>query len=79
MSFEYEGLELPQLNNLVLHHLLCMGIIDWTGVDNCLHQATQVIRHSTTVAMRLVDHILFGEKVSATSTPYYLVMMRFCL
>ena len=59
-SFKYEGLELPQLNNPVLHCLLCMGIADWVGVDNYLHQVTQAIHHSTTVAMRLINCILFG-------------------
>ena len=39
--FEYEDLELQQLNNLVLRYLLHSGIINWKGVNNQLHQATQ--------------------------------------
>ena len=73
-SFEFEDLELLQLNDPFLCHLLCMGIADWMGVDQCLHQATQVIHHSTAIAMRLTDCILFGEKkVSMPTIPYDLV------
>ena len=75
VSFKFEDLELSQLNNLVLHHLLHMGIADWTGVDQHLHQVTQAICHSTAVAMWLTDCILFGEKkVSMPTTPYNLVV-----
>ena len=42
-SFEFEDLELSQLNDPVHHHLLCMGIMDWTGVNQHLYQVTQVI------------------------------------
>ena len=74
-SFKYGDLELLQLNDPVLHCLLCMGIVDWSGINQCLHQVTQVIRHSTAVAMRLTDCILFGEKkVSVPTTPYDLVV-----
>ena len=42
-SFEFEDLELSRLNDPVHHHLLCMGITDWTGVNQHLYQVTQVI------------------------------------
>ena len=74
-SFNYKDLELPQLNDPVLHHLLCMEIFYWTGINNHLHQMTQEICHSTAVAMKLVDHILFREKVIMTLILYNLILM----
>ena len=35
-----------RINDLVLLSLFCMGVLDWTGPNNHLHQATQAIWHS---------------------------------
>ena len=47
-----------KINNASLLSLLRMGILDWKAPNNCLHQATQVIRHGTAVALRLLPRIL---------------------
>ena len=70
MSFEFEDLELSQLNDPVLRRLLHMGIADWTGINQRLHQATQVIHHSTAVAMRLTDcNLVWGEEGMQPPSP----------
>ena len=38
--------------------LLRMGVLDWKAPNNRLHQATQVIRHETTVVLRLLPRIM---------------------
>ena len=37
------------VNDPVLLNLFWMGVLNWTGLNNCLHQATQAIWHSTSM------------------------------
>ena len=46
------------INNLALLSLLQMGVLDWKAPNNCLHQATQVIRHGTTIALWFLPRIM---------------------
>ena len=47
-----------KINDAPLLSLLCMGILDWKAPNNRLHQATQAIRHGTTVTLRLLPRIM---------------------
>ena len=47
-----------KINDASLLLLLCMGVLNWKAPNNHLHQATQVIRHGTAVAFRLLPRIL---------------------
>ena len=38
--------------------LLRMGVLNWKAPNNRLHQATQVIRHGTAIALWLLPRIL---------------------
>ena len=50
-----------KINNASLLLLLCMGILDWKAPNNCLHQATQVIRHGTAIVLRLLPVRVFAS------------------
>ena len=47
-----------KINDTSLLSLLRMGVLDWKAPNNCLHQATQAIRHGTAVAFRLLPRIM---------------------
>ena len=47
-----------KINDLSLLSLLCMGVLDWKAPNNCLHQATQVIRHGTAIALWFLPRIM---------------------
>ena len=47
-----------KINDAPLLSLLRMGILDWKAPNNRLHQATQVIRHGTAIALRLLPRIV---------------------
>ena len=47
-----------KINDLSLLLLLHMGVLDWKAPNNCLHQATEEIRHGTTIALRFLPRIL---------------------
>ena len=48
----------PKINNASLLSLLRMGVLDWKAPNHRLYQATQAIRHGTTIALRLLPRIL---------------------
>jgi hypothetical protein len=57
-----------RLNDMVLYDLLNDGIDDWLEPNNRLHQATQAIRHSTAIHMRmLAKHLQLEDKVRPLS------------
>ena len=43
-----------KINDPLLLSLLCMGVLNWKAPNNHLHQATQAIRHGTTIALRFL-------------------------
>ena len=47
-----------KINDALLLLLLRMGVLDWKAPNNHLHQAMQVIRHGTTIALRLLPRIM---------------------
>ena len=47
-----------KINDASLLLLLRMGVLDWKAPNNHLHQATQAIRHGTTVMLRLLPRIM---------------------
>ena len=47
-----------RINNPALLSLLQMGVLDWKAPNDHLHQATQVIRHRTAMALRFLPRIL---------------------
>ena len=47
-----------KINNPSLLSLLCMGVLNWSAPNDCLHQATQVIRHRTTIALCFLPRIM---------------------
>ena len=47
-----------KINDLLLLLLLRMGVLDWKAPNNCLHQATQVIRHGTAIALWFLPRIM---------------------
>jgi hypothetical protein len=55
---EIRALQDGELNDPVLWRLLRMGVLDWEGTDNRLHQATQAMRHSTAISTRILTRLL---------------------
>ena len=49
------------VNDPVLINLFHMGVLDWTGPNTHLHQATQAIQHSTTMHLCAFPWILTLE------------------
>ena len=47
-----------KINDAPLLSLLRMGVLDWKAPNNHLHQATQVIRHGTAIALRFLPRIM---------------------
>ena len=47
-----------KINDASLLSLLRMGVLDWKAPNHCLHQATQAIRHGTTIALQLLPRIM---------------------
>ena len=47
-----------KINDPSLLSLLHMGVLDWKAPNNCLHQATQAIRHGTTIVLRFLPRIM---------------------
>ena len=47
-----------KIQDASLLSLLRMGVLDWKAPNNCLHQATQAIRHGTAIVLRLLPRIL---------------------
>ena len=47
-----------KINDPSLLSLLCMGVLDWKAPNDCLHQATQAIRHGTAIALRFLPRIM---------------------
>ena len=47
-----------KINNLSLLSLLHMGVLDWKAPNNRLHQATQAIRHGTTIMLCFLPRIM---------------------
>ena len=47
-----------KINDPSLLSLLRMGVLDWKAPNNRLHQATQVIRHGTAIALRFLLRIM---------------------
>ena len=47
-----------KINNASLLSLLRMGVLDWKAPNNCLHQATQAIRHGTAIALCFLPRIM---------------------
>ena len=47
-----------RINDPVLLSLLCMGILDWTGPNDWLYQATPAIQHSTTMHLCILPQIM---------------------
>ena len=47
-----------KINDPSLLLLLRMGVLDWKAPNNCLHQATQVIRHGTAIALWFLPRIM---------------------
>ena len=47
-----------KINDASLLSLLRMGVLNWKAPNNRLHQATQAIRHGTTIALRLLPRIM---------------------
>ena len=47
-----------KINDLSLLSLLRMGVLDWKAPNNHLHQATQAIRHGTTITLHFLPRIM---------------------
>ena len=47
-----------KINDPLLLLLLHIGVLDWKAPNNRLHQATQAIRHGTTIVLRLLPRIM---------------------
>ena len=47
-----------KINDTLLLLLLHMGVLDWKTPNNRLRQATQVIRHGTTIVLQLLPRIM---------------------
>ena len=47
-----------KINDASLLSLLRMGVLNWKAPNNCLHQATQAIRHGTTIALQFLPRIM---------------------
>ena len=58
MSFAFADWRLMLLNDPTLLHLFRMGLFDWEGEDNRLHQTTQAMRHLTLLAGQIFERLL---------------------
>ena len=47
-----------KINDPSLLSLLRMGVLDWKASNDHLHQATQAIRHRTTIALQFLPRIM---------------------
>ena len=47
-----------KINDPSLLSLLQLGVLDWSAPNDCLHQATQVIRHGTAIALQFLPRIM---------------------
>ena len=47
-----------KINDPSLLSLLRMGVLDWKAPNDCLHQATQVIQHGTTIVLQFLPRIM---------------------
>ena len=47
-----------KINDPSLLSLLHMGVLDWKAPNNCLHQATQAIRHGTAIMLCFLPQIM---------------------
>ena len=47
-----------KINDPSLLLLLRMGVLDWKAPNNRLHQASQVVQHGTTIALRFLPRIM---------------------
>ena len=47
-----------KINDPSLLSLLRMGVLDWKAPNNRLHQATQAIRHGTTIMLCFLPRIM---------------------
>ena len=47
-----------KINNPSLLLLLYMGVLNWKAPNNCLHQATQAIRHGTAITLWFLPRIM---------------------
>ena len=47
-----------KINDPSLLSLLWMGVLDWKAPNDCLHQATQAIRHRTAITLRFLPRII---------------------
>ena len=62
-----------KIQDVSLLSLLRMGVLDWKAPNNCLHQATQVIRHGTAIALRLLPRIMKLESRVRRVTERHLI------
>ena len=60
-SEEFFLMRWEEVNDPVLRRLMRMGIFDWDGEDNRLHQATQAIRHGTAMSTWILGRVLQVE------------------
>ena len=63
------------LSDNVLHRLLGMGLFDWVDKDDCLHQATQVSRISTTMSLRIIERLIQEEDKVRSCNPCSSLML----
>ena len=47
-----------KINTPSLLSLLRMGVLDWSAPNDCLHQATQAIRHGTAIVLCFLPRIM---------------------
>ena len=63
-SYDLKLMDHEKVNDSVLLNLLQAGVYDWEKPNDRLHQATQAIRHSTAIHMRmLAKHMQLEDKV----------------
>ena len=60
-SEEFRLLDWEKLRDPVLHRLLGMGLLDWVDKDDRLNQATQALRISTTMSLRILEQLIQEE------------------
>jgi len=72
VSEEMHHQDWDQVRDPVLHRLLSMGVYDWSGVDKQLNQTVPAMRHSTTMASRLLQHLLEIDEQVGCYWPYLL-------
>ena len=67
-SYDLKLMDHEKVNDSVLLDLLKAGVYDWEKLNDRLHQATQAIRHSTAIHMRmLAKHMQLEDKVRLSS------------